>query len=769
MSANLSLERQLASVMADEAIDPARDVLLDDILATTARLRPETRWLALLKEPPMRTESRVAVGIPTRRLILAAIVAALVLGGIAAALIGANLLKPPLQPAVTDDWPGFRGDATHVGVADTGPVGRPVVNWEFHAQGAIAGHISIVGDSVYVASDDGLLHALSRTSGNELWTYAGDGVANPLVDGTSLFATLGSGEIVALDPATGDEQWRSAAAYDGPTALIGTGGSIYFGTGDGMIVALDAKSGVERWSSQVADSGVGNPASDGSRIYAGIPEVDFVAVNANTGEVAWRHSIGDETTGTATVADGIAYIGASGDSDSMTLRAFDAATGTKLWQTEDSLQSPLVADGVAYSGSTTGLVTARDAATGAERWRVQFDGVVRAPALAGGVLYLTADQEFRIYALDPATGKAFWQFDVDGSNRCCIAAARGAVWLGTDLGTVYSIGGDGSTITPVALAPRTQEPAPTAEPSGPPAESATPAPPIVEHVRDIVDRDRTMIPNGLAFDPKGRVWAIDPYSHRFAIFAPDGSFLEYWGTAGDGDGQFNFRRSNGDGAGGIAFLPDGTMYVMDAGNRRVQVFSSDRSYLRTWGGFGGEPGTYSAPTFIASAPDDTILVLDEARGVIERYDADGTVVRTFDAFPNATGGFASTNGITVDAANNVYLSQLHPNQVTKFDAAGNVLQVYGADDPGFIAVDAAGRVFVSTGPNRGTAPGVQVFSADGTYLGGFGAVGSDTEIQWPTALLLSGTGSLHVIDVVDPETPGLQSIREFRLLPPFAP
>jgi outer membrane protein assembly factor BamB len=774
MSANLSLERQLGSVMAEEAIDPGRDVLLDDILATTARLRPEARWLALLKEPPMRTDSRVAVGLPTRGLILAAIVAALVLGGIAAALIGANLLKPPLQPAVTDDWPGFRGDATHLGVAQTGPIGRPVVNWELHAQGAIATHLAIVGDIVYAASDDGALHALSRATGSELWTFAADGVSSPLVDGGSLFLKLGSGVIVALNAPTGAEQWRSTA-YEGPTVLVANQGSIVFGTGDGSIVALDAKTGSERWRTDVADSGVGNPASDGSRIFAGIPGADFVAVDASTGEIAWRQPLAGDLTGTATVANGIAYIGASGDTDTTPLRAFDAASGTPLWESEESLASPAVADGVAYSGSTTGLVAALDAATGEVRWRIQLDGSVRAPALAGGVLYLTADAELRIYAVEPATGRVYWSFDVDGSNQCCIAAARGAVWMGTQLGTVYSIGGDGSAVTPVALAPRSPEPSPV-EPSGPPAESASPVSPIVEVVRDIVDPDRTMIPNGLAFDAEGRIWAIDPYHHRFAIFAADGSFLEFWGTAGDADGEFDLVRSNGDGAGGVAFGPDGRIYVLDIGKRRVQVFSQDRTFLTSWGGFGGGPGTYIEPTFIASAPDGTILVLDESRGVIERYDGDGSVVSTFDAFPNATGGFASTNGMAVDAENNVYLSQMTPHQVTKFDPAGNVLQVFGddgpgkwAEQPGFIAVDNVGRVFISQGPNRGTAPGVEVFAPDGTYLGGFGELGSDTEVVWPTALLLDGAGTLYVIDVVDPERSGDSKIRAFRLLPPFAP
>ena len=44
--------------------------LVDQILSTTGRPQPQPRWLVLLKEPPMRLNSRVAVGSPTRRLVL---------------------------------------------------------------------------------------------------------------------------------------------------------------------------------------------------------------------------------------------------------------------------------------------------------------------------------------------------------------------------------------------------------------------------------------------------------------------------------------------------------------------------------------------------------------------------------------------------------------------------------------------------------------------------------------------------------------------------
>src|SRR5919201_4525486 len=129
MNQNMTFERMLATYMAEEASGRAPERLVDDVLSATSRTRPHPRWLALLKEPTMRTQSRVVVGMPARRLVLAMAAAALLLLALAAAIVGANLLKPPQQLA-GDDWPMYRGDAARSGISLRGPSGHPVIAWE---------------------------------------------------------------------------------------------------------------------------------------------------------------------------------------------------------------------------------------------------------------------------------------------------------------------------------------------------------------------------------------------------------------------------------------------------------------------------------------------------------------------------------------------------------------------------------------------------------------------------------------------------------------
>jgi DNA-binding beta-propeller fold protein YncE len=92
-----SIERSIAAWMADEVAASPADQILDDILTTTGRSRPMPRWLALLKEHPMHVQSRVAVGSPTGRLVLVAILI-LVMAAALAGFGAAVLLRP--QPSL---------------------------------------------------------------------------------------------------------------------------------------------------------------------------------------------------------------------------------------------------------------------------------------------------------------------------------------------------------------------------------------------------------------------------------------------------------------------------------------------------------------------------------------------------------------------------------------------------------------------------------------------------------------------------------------------
>ncbi|MDQ7833327.1 MAG: hypothetical protein RDU30_16475, partial [Desulfovibrionaceae bacterium] len=94
-------------------------------------------------------------------------------------------------------------------------------------------------------------------------------------------------------------------------------------------------------------------------------------------------------------------------------------------------------------------------------------------------------------------------------------------------------------------------------------------------------------------------------------------FAGKWGSHGTGDGQFNLPK-------GIAVAPDGSVYVADSDNYRIQKFSSNGTFLGKWGSYGHGDGQFYAPCAIAVAPDGSVYVSDLIIRNIQRFSANGT-------------------------------------------------------------------------------------------------------------------------------------------------
>ena len=72
-------------------------------------------------------------------------------------------------------------------------------------------------------------------------------------------------------------------------------------------------------------------------------------------------------------------------------------------------------------------------------------------------------------------------------------------------------------------------------------------------------------------DAEGSVYVADWRNDRIQKFTAEGEFLASFGESGDGDGQLNRPSS-------VAVDGEGFMYVADWGNERVQVLNHDGSF-----------------------------------------------------------------------------------------------------------------------------------------------------------------------------------------------
>jgi len=161
----------------------------------------------------------------------------------------------------------------------------------------------------------------------------------------------------------------------------------------------------------------------------------------------------------------------------------------------------------------------------------------------------------------------------------------------------------------------------------------------------------------VAVDQAGeRVYAVDTggvrsQDHRVRVFAADsGEHLFDFGTRGVGEGEFNLPR-------GVAVAPDGTVYVVDSANFRVQAFDRDGNFLHTFGSIGRQLGQFARPKGIATDPEGRVYVVDTSFGNFQIFDAEANLL-LFVGDRGNTGGPAEymlPNGIGVDEDGRVYV------------------------------------------------------------------------------------------------------------------
>lgn len=298
--------------------------------------------------------------------------------------------------------------------------------WSFAAGGAIRTRATVAGGTLYLQADDGVLYALDAASGDERWrTRVMDEpvVRLPFSDPESRYDRFGSdvtvageparlylgtvdGRLLALDPEAGTKVWEHAAGNGIYAAPAVAGGRVFFGSFDHHVYALNAKDGTLLWRHDTRGPVMSTPAVAGDLVLVGSRSYDFLALDAATGEPAWsRYVWFSWIESSATVDDGVAYVGSS---DAAALFALRAATGEPVWTTDVrgwAWGQPAVTEGRVYIGAAStagylvghqGGVLAVDRKTGRVAWH--FDaapaesgtfGFPGSPAVGGGLVFAT--------------------------------------------------------------------------------------------------------------------------------------------------------------------------------------------------------------------------------------------------------------------------------------------------------------------------------------------------------------------------------------------
>jgi tripartite motif-containing protein 71 len=186
-----------------------------------------------------------------------------------------------------------------------------------------------------------------------------------------------------------------------------------------------------------------------------------------------------------------------------------------------------------------------------------------------------------------------------------------------------------------------------------------------------------------------RLFVVNRENNEIEVFENDGTFVTRWGALGSNSGQFTFPQ-------GADFAPDGTLYVADSGNGRIQRFrihaNGTATFIAAYGQQGGSSqgaGYLNQPTGVSISSDGTLWVADTLNNSIQCLTAAGAWTR----YLRPSGGtpFLIPWGVTVAPDGSIWVSDTGNSRLVKMTSSGV-------------------QVFAATGPSMGAGPVIYPFT-----------------------------------------------------------
>lgn len=300
-------------------------------------------------------------------------------------------LAPPLETGDSASGGGIAYDAGRVFV--TTGFGELValdarsggVLWRQRTSAPIGGAPTVSNGTVYVTGRDAIGWAVRAEDGKVLWQVGGvadvagwTGASAPAVEGGQVVFPFASGQLLAVDTATGEQRWAATvggrrvgraitAIRDVTGEPVIAGGRVVAGTSAGRLAAFDAATGTEIWSAR--DGAMSPPLVVGNAVFAISDESQLVRLDAANGGRVWAMPLPQFVDARVkrqdrvvahygpVLANGRLFVASSDGA----LRVFDPGSGTLIGQGEipgGAATAPVVAGGTLYVTGRNGQLHA---------------------------------------------------------------------------------------------------------------------------------------------------------------------------------------------------------------------------------------------------------------------------------------------------------------------------------------------------------------------------------------------------------------------------
>ena len=277
---------------------------------------------------------------------------------------------------------------------------------------------AIVGQKVYVASNEGDVARIDAESGDEDWdldldTTLSAGIA---ANEKGSVVVARSGDVVFIS-ADGAELWRTDINREVIQTPLLDDSTVYLQTTNSNVIALDITSGAEKWvyssrSPSLTLRGTGQPVIYRNRLLVSLDSGNLIALEKSSGQLLWERRLqvpkGSneferivDLDGRMTLSDNVLFVpGYQGN-----LSAVEAYTGQVLWQKEiSSFMQPAYSVGRLYVADSSSHLIMLDYRSGEVKWESKdFEYRELTSPEALGLYVLSTDMEGNVYVIDKSS------------------------------------------------------------------------------------------------------------------------------------------------------------------------------------------------------------------------------------------------------------------------------------------------------------------------------------------------------------------------------
>jgi glucose/arabinose dehydrogenase len=233
-----------------------------------------------------------------------------------------------------------------------------------------------------------------------------------------------------------------------------------------------------------------------------------------------------------------------------------------------------------------------------------------------------------------------------------------------------------------------------------------------------------MYASGLEIAPDGSVVIADTGNHQIAKYGSNGTPIWRIGEFGSGTDRFDHPRDLG-----IDSL--GNIYVADTGNARVVKLDPSGAWITSWKG--PDADRMGTPMGI-TVTNDLVYVADAGNRRVRVFSTTGAQLRVMSS--NGACSFAQVRDADADAQGNVYVANYTNNDILKLSPTGTCLTTWGTKGTGPGQFKNPYGVRIATDPVLGTQSvyvadsnnsRMQEFRTDGSYITQVGGVGGPSD------------------------------------------